>query len=255
MQMAFHRLEWRRSAAYKLQRGRAMRNTVAFVVYRGAWGVATLGLLAGMAGCSDSQNDISAIHKINGSVHVVAGTPAGDAATVNGSIEVDANAALGSASTVNGSINIGAHATSGALNSVNGSITLEPNAHASGGMTSVNGALTLRDKSEVGGAVTSVNGAIEVSDAHVAGAVKTANGDINISGGSVVDSGIRVTNPASGIFHSSSRNPRIVIGPGATVRGEMHFEREVALYVSDRATIGPISGAKANRFSGDVPPG
>jgi hypothetical protein len=48
--------------------------------------------------------------------------------------------------------------------------------------------------------------------------------------------------------------PRIVIGPGATIEGELRFERVVQLYVSDRATIGPVVGATAIRFSGDAPP-
>jgi hypothetical protein len=46
-----------------------------------------------------------------------------------------------------------------------------------------------------------------------------------------------------------------VIGPGAVVEGDLRFERDVRLYVSDQATVGPISGATAIRFSGDRPPG
>jgi len=34
----------------------------------------------------------------------------------------------------------------------------------------------------------------------------------------------------------------------------MHFHREVKLYVSDRATIGAVSGATPIPFSGDEPP-
>jgi hypothetical protein len=60
---------------------------------------------------------------------------------------------------------------------------------------------------------------------------------------------------SSGWFNWESSGPRIVIGPGASVQGELRFERKVQLYVSDRATIGPVSGATAIRFSGEDPPG
>ena len=46
----------------------------------------------------------------------------------------------------------------------------------------------------------------------------------------------------------------IVIGPGATVNGELRFEREVNLYVSNRASVGSVTGATAIPFSGDLPP-
>jgi hypothetical protein len=44
-----------------------------------------------------------------------------------------------------------------------------------------------------------------------------------------------------------------VIGPGAVVKGELRFEREVRLYVSDTATIGNVVGATPVKFSGDRP--
>jgi hypothetical protein len=59
---------------------------------------------------------------------------------------------------------------------------------------------------------------------------------------------------SSGWFNSNSRAPRIVIGPGAAVQGTLRFERDVRLYVSDKATIGPVTGAAVVRFTGDNPP-
>jgi hypothetical protein len=59
---------------------------------------------------------------------------------------------------------------------------------------------------------------------------------------------------SSGWFVSDSHKPRIVIGPGAVVQGELRFEREVQLYVSDKATVGAVSGATPIKFSGDKPP-
>jgi hypothetical protein len=38
------------------------------------------------------------------------------------------------------------------------------------------------------------------------------------------------------------------------VQGDLRFERKVRLYVSDKATIGTVTGATAMTFSGDTPP-
>ena len=46
----------------------------------------------------------------------------------------------------------------------------------------------------------------------------------------------------------------IEIGPGASVQGPLRFEGGVKRYVSDRATIGPVTGATPIPFSGDTPP-
>ena len=48
--------------------------------------------------------------------------------------------------------------------------------------------------------------------------------------------------------------PTGLFGPGAMVKGPLKFEREVKLLVSDRATIGPVSGATPVSFAGDSPP-
>jgi len=80
-----------------------------------------------------------------------------------------------------------------------------------------------------------------------AGAADTVNGGIDIDANAVVTSAKTV-------------NGRIALGANATadslatVSGELRFEREVKLYVSDRATVGPITGATAIPFSGDSPP-
>jgi hypothetical protein len=58
----------------------------------------------------------------------------------------------------------------------------------------------------------------------------------------------------NGTVISNGTPPRIVIGPGVTVQGELRFERPVTLYVSDHATIGSVSGATPVQFSGDTPP-
>jgi hypothetical protein len=122
------------------------------------------------------------------------------------------------------------------------------------GITAVNGEIDLKSGAEVGGAIRTVNGRISLSGAHVAGGLHTVSGDINIAGDSHVEGGILVQKP-SGWFSTQPSKPRIVIGPGAVVQGELRFEHEVVLYVSDKATVGTITGATPVTFSGEVPPG
>lgn len=191
-------------------------------------------------------------HTVNGSVRVPDGERTGDVGTVNGSIHVGDNATLVGAQTVNGSITLGTHAAADSLTTVNGSISLSDEARVAHAVSSVNGGLTLHSGADVDGTLTNVNGTIELDAAHVGGGIRTANGDINIGGHSRVDGGILVTK-SSGLFQFM-HEPRVVIGPGAVVNGELHFERKVELYVSDKATIGPVVGATAVRYSGEAPP-
>jgi len=226
---------------------------------------ATLGVLSGcMNATDDSQkgtsSDVTAkdqngTHTVNGSIHVPAGQPSGDIDTVNGSIHVDDNGAISTASTVNGGIGIGAHATAKSLNTVNGGITLEDGSQVSNGVSAVNGTLTLKKGADVGGQLANVNGDIVLQGAHVAGGIKTVSGDINVGSNSHVEGGILVERQNGSWFHWGNSKPRIVIGPGAVVQGNLRFEREVALYVSDTATIGPVTGATPVKFSGPNPPG
>jgi acetyltransferase-like isoleucine patch superfamily enzyme len=213
-----------------------------------------LALSVALPGCSISDDDGDGTTKVNGSIHVTAGKPAEAVATVNGSIHVDANAAVTSATTVNGSVHLGDHATATSLNSVNGSITLGAGAHASGSVSSVNGELTLGDGAEVTDTLSNVNGKITLTAAHVAGGIKTVNGSMSITGASHVEGGILMRKSSGDLIQVVREIPRIVIGPGATVQGDLRFEHSVHLYVSDKATIGPVTGATPIPFTGDNPP-
>ena len=215
--------------------------------------VALLGMLAAVSSCGDSVGGDES-HKINGSVHISVGKAPGSAETVNGSIHIDDNATVTTASSVNGSIHLGAHANAEALKAVNGEITVDAGAHVARAVQSVNGSLVLGDGADVLGALQNVAGRIELNGAHVAGGIQTVTGDISILGASRVEGGILVKKPSNELIHIGNGVPRIVIGPGATVQGELRFEREVHLYVSDRAKIGPVSGANAVTYAGDSPP-
>ena len=208
-------------------------------------------IMVALAGCGGYGDDST---KINGSIHVPAGKQPGAVATVNGSIEVDDKAAVTSAKTVNGGVRLGDHATGTSLASVNGAISLGSGAHVSGSVSSVNGELSLREGAEVAGALSNVNGEITLTGAHVAGGVRTINGSMNITGASHVEGGILVKQPSGFVVETNRSVPRIVIGPGATVQGELRFEHTVQLYVSDKATIGTVTGATPIPFTGDTPP-
>ena len=214
---------------------------------------AAIAFLAALSGCGESI-DGDESNKINGSIHVPAGKQAGSVATVNGSISIDDNAAVTSANTVNGKVQLGAHATATSLNSVNGSIILGTGAHVSGSASSVNGDLNLADGAEVSGSLSNVNGKITLTGAHVGGGIKTVNGSMSIAGASHVEGGILVEKPSSRLMQVVQEVPRIVIGPGATVQGELRFERPVHLFVSDKATIGTVTGATPVTFTGETPP-
>jgi predicted acyltransferase (DUF342 family) len=205
----------------------------------------------------DHDNDSDAgSHAINGSLHVSAGKPGGEVSTINGSIRADDNATLSGGHTVNGNISLGQHAAATSLTSVNGGILLAEGATVSATVTTVNGTLALRPGSEVGGRLANVNGTIIIAGATVKGGIATVNGNIDIGANSHIQGGVVVHKPSTGFFHwwSDSDKPRVVVGPGAVVEGPLKFERAVRLYVSDTATIGPVTGATAVKFSGEQPP-
>jgi hypothetical protein len=210
------------------------------------------------AGTPDTDHDSDAIgsHSINGSIHVSAGAPGGEVSTINGSIRADDNARLSGGHTVNGNISLGDHATATSLTTVNGGILLGQGVKVGATVTTVNGTLALRQDSEVGGHLANVNGSIILAGATVDGGISTVNGNIDIGANSHVRGGIVVHKPSTGFFHwwSDSDKPRVVIGPGAVVEGTMTFDRAVRLYVSDTATIGPVTGATAVKFAGDQAP-
>ncbi len=156
---------------------------------------------------------------------------------------------------MNGSVTLGAHSAADSLGTVNGSITLGAGARVAHEVSTVNGALALADGVDVGGALANVNGRIALNDAHVAGGLRTVDGDIDVLGNSRVEGGILVKHGGTSLFSFHTHKPRIVIGPGAVVQGPLRFERDVELYVSDKATTGPITGATAIHFSGANPPG
>jgi DUF4097 and DUF4098 domain-containing protein YvlB len=221
--------------------------------------LALLILTATTAGCGMGPNgDVTATESgantVNGSILVPANLHSGSLETVNGSIHIDDNAIVTTASTVNGSIDLGAHATADSLSTVNGGVTVDDSAHVTRGLDTVNGTMQVKSGADVSGHVRNVNGHIILTGAHVGGGLRTVDGDVDVVSGSRVEGGILVEQGSGFNFSFSSRKPRIVIGPGSVVQGDLRFEHPVQLYVSDKATVGPITGAAPIRFSGDQPP-
>ena len=199
--------------------------------------------------------DADSISTVMGSITVNAGEHRGDLATVNGSIRIGESAVVGEARTVNGSVTLEARATATEVTTVNGSVHLNEGAQVSGRVHTVNGSLSLARDANVTGSLANVNGGIRVNAAHVGGGLETVNGGIEIGPDAHVDGGVIVRKNHSDDSGSRNTPPRVVIGPGSVVKGTLRFERPVELYVSDRATIGPVEGATPVKFTGDHPPG
>jgi DUF4097 and DUF4098 domain-containing protein YvlB len=197
--------------------------------------------------------DESGIHHVNSSIHVSPGEHPGDLSTTNGSILIGENAVVGHAKTVNGGVQMDSHSAAADVATVNGSVDLKENAHVNGAVHSVNGGLNVANGAEVTGNLTNTNGGIRVATAHIGGSVGTASGDIDLGPNAQVDGDVNMYKDTARHFGLQTL-PRVVIEPGTVVKGKLHFERPVVLYVSDRATIGVVEGAQVQKFSGDHPP-
>lgn len=194
-------------------------------------------------------------HGINGAISIAAGAQSGDVSNVNGPISIGAKAQVAGVHSVNGALALGEDARASTMKTVNGSIDLAARSEVSGNIDSVNGPLTLAPGSKVGGDLINVNGAIRVDGAQVGGGLRTVNASISLVNGARVEGGILMKKPHGVYTFDGSRPPRIVIGRDVTVNGTLRFEREVRLYVSDKAAhVGSIEGATPISYQGDNPP-
>jgi len=211
-------------------------------------------LALGLAGAAYAGNDDLDIDKVNGSIHVPDNATVGKLSTVNGSVHIGANVHAKSAETVNGGIDVETGATLDSLETVNGGLHINDKVRVAKTVETVNGSITLGAGADVAGHLSNVNGGIHLDNAHVGGGIETVSGDISIGANSRVEGGVLVGEDHSWFHFGTSRKPRIVVGPHATVQGKLTFKREVELYVSDSASIGAVEGATPTKFSGDQPP-
>jgi hypothetical protein len=205
-----------------------------------------LALMVALSGCGPAG--------VNGSVDVPPGESVETAATVNGAVNVGDGATVGKTATVNGAIRLGQNVTAASAKTVNGGIKVGSGSKVTNDVIAVNGGIDLAKGAEVVGRVTNVNGSIRLDAAHVGRGITTFNGDVHVGTGSRVEGGIHVEKP-EGSGDWMHNVPRIVIEPGAVVEGPLKFEREVRLYVSESAQIGPVEGATVEKYSGDEPDG
>ena len=196
---------------------------------------------------------------VNGSITVGAdATVTGNLKTVNGSIRIDDGASIEEAATVNGGVRLAAGVRAESLTTVNGSINVGENGDISDEVGAVNGRISLGKGTRVADDVGNVNGQIGLAGAEVGGNVTTVNGDIELSDGAVVKGDVVVEKPSNWSWgKEKSRKPRIVIGPGSRVEGEIRLDRKVELFISESAEVGGVSGEMtmddAVRFAGDHP--
>jgi len=212
-------------------------------------------LLPGLVALAACDIEISGHSRINGAVHVAPGVQTGEVSTVNGAVEIGAKATVTDVRTVNGGLSLGEGASAHSMRTVNGAVELGAESRVSGSVRTVNGALHLARGARVDGALANINGSITVDAAHVVGRLRTVNGSVALLNGAHVEGGILIEKPHGFFNFNSSAPPRVVIGPDVSVDGTLRFEREVRLYVSDRARhIGPVEGATPISYQGDTPP-
>lgn len=213
------------------------------------------------------------ISKVNGNINVAAGQSVEDISIVNGTVSVAENATVrdeisvvngqisvksgskvGEISAVNGDVDLGDKVSTGELTTVNGGITLGRGVRASNDVTSVNGDILANAGTAISGDVMSVNGAIGLIATQVTGSVEGLNGNLTVGSHSSVGAVRYKKSKGISIGFRERRIPLVIIGPNATVRGDLVFEREVKLYVHSSAKVGKITGATAIPYSGTQAP-
>ena len=205
-------------------------------------------------------NTSSGESSVNGSISVGAGAiVTGDLSTVNGRIRIDSDAQVEDVSTVNGSVRIDSGSKTEDLSTVNGAITVAENVTVDGEIEAVNGEIELDKGSEVRRNASNVNGRIELRASKVGGDISTVSGDIELQDSAEVmgDIVVEKRNGWGWKKEKTKRIPKVVIGPGSKVHGEIQLEREVELFISESAEVGGVTGvmsmADAVRYSGKKP--
>ena len=196
---------------------------------------------------------------VNGSISVGAGaTVSGDLSTVNGTIRIDDDVRLDDAETVNGALRVGNGVTAARLETVNGSIRVGERGRIEDGIEAVNGRIEANGGTVIGSGVSNVNGEIELSGAEVGGDVSTVNGDVLLNDGTTVLGDVVIEKAKRWNWGSKRlRKPKVIVGPGSRIDGEVVAEREIELYISESAQVGGVRGEisidDAIRYSGDRP--
>lgn len=228
------------------------RGIRARVLALGTMAAATFSLCLGTAqNAVANEGDIS---KVNESVHVDNGEHTGDVSSVNGSIHIGSGAVVKHVHTVNGGVTLESQVSADKVDSVNGAIHLGDGTQVHGPVHTTNGGIHAGNNSDITGDITTMNGGIHVGSGHVGGSLETHAGSIDLGPNAHIDGNIKVDEDHNSWNFGFNKPPEVIIRPGTVVKGTLHFEREVRLFVSDHATIGAVTGAEVRKFSGDNPP-
>lgn len=203
-------------------------------------------------------SEVGGSSSVNGSISVGEGaTVTGSLDTVNGTIRIDDDAVIRDTETVNGSVKIGSGVKAESVSSVNGTVQIGERATITGEVSVVNGRIDIGSGSSVSQDVSNVNGQMTISGAEIGGNLSTVNGDVTLDEAAVLKGDLTVKKPHDLGRRGSTRKPRIIIGPGSKVLGQIVAERAIELYISDTAEVGGVSGTmsldQAVRFSGKRP--
>jgi cytoskeletal protein CcmA (bactofilin family) len=112
----------------------------------------------------------------------------------------------------------------------------------------VNGKISLGEHASVKGAVKTVNGEVRLAPYAQAGQLSTVLGNIIVQENARVERGILVSRPKGNNSNLPDYPPKVTIGAGAEVNGELVFEHPVTLFVHSTAKIGTVKGAEVVRF-------
>lgn len=175
--------------------------------------------------------------------------------TMNGRIRLGENSRAADVSTVNGGIRLDDGAATGDVRTVNGGIDIGNGAEIDGSVETVNGSIKAGNGTRIARDVSNVNGKLYFAGTEIRGDLVTANGDVTLEQAAVLNGDLRMEGQDDS--YDGDRRPRVVIGPGVTVAGNIVLERPVDLYISENARVGGVSGVMgpddAVRFSGEKP--
>ena len=197
---------------------------------------------------------------INGGLSVDDGEKVNhDLVSINGSIRVGSDCQIrGWCRSINGGIEVGDHSQITGLQSINGQLNLGRDVWIKSGLMSINGSIQCEPGCRIGKEIRTVNGSIQIDSTEVKGDVSTHNGDIRLSGGSVVRGNVIIRHSKN--ENRRSRRPiQIEIDGNSVVEGNVVVhdpDAEVEVMLSNGGRLaGKAVGAKVieNRMSGSEP--
>jgi hypothetical protein len=192
---------------------------------------------------------------VNASYTVSAGVPTETISSVNGDVHIETRAAAKRVVTITGEVTIDSEGTAYSVETVSGAIHIGSRVKIRDYVKSVAAPITVDPGAEIGGSVENTGGDIKIDGATVLGGIVGAAANITVDGQSRIKGGLQYHEISARLRGAGdfNRQPVVIVGPNASVEGELSFKRPVILYVSDKATIGAVSGTTPIVFRGASP--